>query len=340
MSISAGAWSIVEINTTDWQILNVYNSLSRFCIPLFLMLTGALFLSDKKEITIKGLFKDHIIRIVTAFFVWSIVYVLFYYWLYAPAGFSEFTVYGFIDGVLRGDPYKHWFIFLSISLYFLIPILRAIAKNLTVVKYFLVLWVIFSLIFPAIEQIPLIFGNLPTVAQEIINQIINASERIKPLMVLDYVGYFMLGYYIHAKSFSKKSGIRFLIYGLLAFVFTLGMTTYVTMRDGAQTEMFFNNISLNIALFAASVMVVAKVFLGNKWYKDRTYKSIKFFSDGAFGIFLTHDFIRVLLEKVGFGTLTISPILSVPILAIIIFIISGLLVYIIRKIPIVGKYIV
>lgn len=59
----------------------------------------------------------------------------------------------------------------------------------------------------------------------------------------------------------------------------------------------------------------------------------------TFGIYLIHYLVLEVLCKFGINTTMFYPILSIPVLAVITFCIGGLIVWLIRKIPKVGKYI-
>ncbi|GEM_PF-2715191 len=340
MHVSAGSWSIISPYTFEWQVLNTFNSASRFCIALFIMQMGALLLNEEKDISLSILFKNYVLRIVCAFFFWSVVNMLVFYRLESPGGFSDFKVSDFIIGVLRGHQYRHWFIFVIISLYLSIPMLRTIVKNSVACRYFLILWGLFALCVPMFYQIPVIFQQLPPSINTIMTQIAEMSYRIRPQMVLEFTGYFILGHYIHTYSFTRKQVNWLVGIGAAALLYTILLTRYVSMRDGTPNEAFYGNITLNIALIATAVMLLFKTGLDKKWFSDATYKSLLFFSDVSFGVFLIHDFIRTAFIQVGIDTLTWNPIISVPLISIALYVISGGISFLINKIPKFGKYII
>ena len=41
-----------NVSTTDFKIANFINSISRFGVPIFVMISGAIFLSEDKKITV------------------------------------------------------------------------------------------------------------------------------------------------------------------------------------------------------------------------------------------------------------------------------------------------
>ena len=55
-NIVAGVWGSVEIGSTAWKVLNIYNGLSRFSVPLFFLILGALLLNPLKELSVKEIY--------------------------------------------------------------------------------------------------------------------------------------------------------------------------------------------------------------------------------------------------------------------------------------------
>lgn len=49
--------------SSDWNVANVYESLVRWSVPVFFMISGALFLNKRKELNIGRLYKKNIFRV-------------------------------------------------------------------------------------------------------------------------------------------------------------------------------------------------------------------------------------------------------------------------------------
>ena len=338
-NIVAGVWGFVEVGSFDWTVLNIYNGLSRFSVPLFFLILGALLINPLKKLSIKELYVKYLIPVLTAFLFWSTAYVLFTYAIYSPEVFANFNFQEFITTVLIGDPYRHWFVFLIIQLYLVLPILRAMAKSIDACKYFLVLWVIFTLFITTLDRLPAVF-ILPDTANAVVSELLGFLSRIKPVMVLDYMGYAVLGYYIHTCSVTKKIGKIAIVVFIASIAYTILMTNYMSVRMWAPDQLFFENLSFNICITAASFMVIMKAFGENVWYKDRTYKTILFFSSGAFGIFMIHAFLLRLLTVLGLDGLSFGAVLSTPVLCLAVALVCAIVSYIIKKIPAIGDYLV
>lgn len=53
--ICSSKWYAINSNTNEWSILNIYDSLSRWAVPVFVMISGAIFLSS--DYSIEKLYK-------------------------------------------------------------------------------------------------------------------------------------------------------------------------------------------------------------------------------------------------------------------------------------------
>lgn len=113
---------ITHINAQDWGsarntyriVFNVYHALGWIAVPVFCMISGALFLS--RDIPIKKLYSKYIFRIFTAFMFWSSVYALRFY---LKEGNSAKAFELFISG-----NYHLWFLFMIAGLYMIVPFIE------------------------------------------------------------------------------------------------------------------------------------------------------------------------------------------------------------------------
>ena len=70
----------IDTRSATWQGCNLYESLVRFCVPVFIMVSGRFLLDPDREYTLKKLYGVKILRLATAYLFWSAFYVLAYYW--------------------------------------------------------------------------------------------------------------------------------------------------------------------------------------------------------------------------------------------------------------------
>jgi len=110
-----------------WWLGHVLNSGSRFCVPLFVMVSGALLLRPSREEPAREFYRRRLDRLVPALVVWYVVYI----------AFSRFVV-GTERGpgevlalVLSGRTYTGlYFFWLILGLYLATPALRKLLAGL------------------------------------------------------------------------------------------------------------------------------------------------------------------------------------------------------------------
>jgi surface polysaccharide O-acyltransferase-like enzyme len=109
-----------EMDSYKWKIAYYYNGLSRFAVPNFFMISGALFL--KADLSIKKIYNKYIKRIFIHLLIWSVIYS------FDKIKLSKFDLTKAVNIIIDGN-YHLWFLFVTIKLYAIIPFYREIARN-------------------------------------------------------------------------------------------------------------------------------------------------------------------------------------------------------------------
>lgn len=319
LHVSAQNWYYTDVHSFEWNVFNVYDSLVRWAVPVFVMISGALFLS--KDYSIKKIYSVNIFRIVISFIFWSLVYSLIFNVIVSDGPF--FT--DFFTGY-----YHMWFMIMIVCLYMLVPVLKKIVLYDDIIKYLIVICFVFCGVLPLISKICLEFDNRYL---NLISNVINKNLSNVNLN-FGYIGYFLLGYCLYKVDFSKKN--RYIIYGLgiLGFLFTVFFTIFSSFNAGIPVATYYNNLYINVVLQSVALFVFAK-------YNFCTNKYLKYVSNLCFGIYLSHaSFIELFNILFDINSLSFNPVMSVLLLSITIFFICLLLSFILKKIPVLRKYIV
>ena len=307
------------INTADWWIGNIYESFVRFCVPVFVMLTGALLLPQ--EISISLFLRKRLKRVIIPFLFWSIIYVIAYtlidYFNGEKITFTYFTN-KLINGLLNGSAFHLWYVYMLIGLYLVIPILSKWIRNCTEkeIGYFLSVWFISTMILSKFESL----------------------RNITPIYYTGYIGYLVLGYYLSTKSFSDIFNVKKVSSSLffLGVVITIAGTYLFSAKQGFFSHSFYDYLTPNVLLASSGLFLL---FRHKKEGKNNILnKVISVIDKYSYGIFLTHILTLSSLSLLGISATFISPILAIPIRTFLCLAISLLLVYIVNKIPW-GKYI-
>ena len=114
MHTEGSLWPAMAGSGRDFAVLTAWDALVRWPVPVFVMITGALFLSRKTEL--KQILTRYIPRMAAAFFFWSGVYAL--------RGGTEGLTERFVT-----CHYHLWYLPFACGLYLTIPFLQAIAKD-------------------------------------------------------------------------------------------------------------------------------------------------------------------------------------------------------------------
>lgn len=70
--------STTAMSWTDTLIRNIEFSAVTWCVPVYVMISGRLFLAKEKQLPISTYFKKYIVRIAVAFAFWSAIYQVMY----------------------------------------------------------------------------------------------------------------------------------------------------------------------------------------------------------------------------------------------------------------------
>lgn len=167
--LSAMHWADVDVDSRAWFAFNLYCTTGKWSVPIFVMISGALFLG--REVSISTILKKNVARIATVFLFWSGCYALVYLvFRHAPL---SVVLSQFITG-----HYHLWFLYMIVGLYLLIPLLRPIVQNEMLMRYFLLLAFIFTFLLP---QLALFTSFVSYQASTVIRTVIMYSYCFFPL---------------------------------------------------------------------------------------------------------------------------------------------------------------
>lgn len=303
----------------DWLTADFYNGLVRFAVPVFVMITGALLLH--REYELGNFFRKRLSRILTPFLFWSLVYIG-YSWYIEEITFDAdaWTNTKQVLHLLKyGSSYHLWYVYMLIGLYFVIPVIGKFVRNATnnELLYFLLVW----------------FG-ITMLAQPYLARF---NPQIDLHYFAGYIGYLVLGHYLAFKKLDYKN-LRIGMFALfiLTLAIIVGGTWLLYKNNSTVGTLFYEPLSPTIILLSASVFVLAR-FTVTKM--PPVLIRIRDFADSYnFGIYLAHALVLYLLDYVNISYKLCIPIISIPLTALICFILTLGLVWLLSKLPF-GKWI-
>lgn len=313
--VSAGYVTKANLDL-NWFIANFLESLSRWAVPIFVMISGALLLRKQKEITIWQFFKKRTNKVLIPFISWSILFFIYgiYYGSYPP------SIKNFIKLFINQDLILHfWFFYMIIGLYLITPLLKLFITNAQRkhIEYFLILWLFAS-----------VFSRFT-------NYWVNMKISLELNFVTDYVGYFILGYYLSNFEFNKRWRTFYYSGFFIGVLATFFLTFYFTMSKGTLDQYWYGYFSPSVVFSAAGLFILFRYYFNNRelpWILSKINKA-------SLGIYIIHYWLMIyFLWKVFPKVETTMPtVLVIPANILLTLAISAIFTLIIKRIPIMKK---
>lgn len=303
------------------NIANFYNSLTRMSVPLFFMSSGWLLL--RKSESLRDFFTKRWVKVVFPFAVWSLIYLIWGCGI-TLAGCKPTFISRLI--FIHGTYHHLWFMYPLIGLYLITPLLRLMISpdKKYLLWYFVVLWILFEPI------------------ASIADQFFDFRTNFAPPMLTEFIGFFILGYLLGEMNLSKRI---FFVSGIVWLISTLfvGISTYFLNLHSEQFDYFFYYfLSLPVVISSISGFILFRWLADHSVIATGWVRSlIKTLAPASFGIYLVHILVLEIIDNRNpffrINTDIGNPIWSIPVVSLLVFFISFLIVFLMHKIPILKK---
>ncbi|WP_439185774.1 acyltransferase [Carboxylicivirga taeanensis] len=318
-----------------------YVTFLRPSVPFFIMISGALLLPIKYDT--RTFFKKRFTRVLVPFLIWSIAYVF----LPAPSkinfgGIENALTLSNLNPIIKSllmipvnftwVNVHFWFMYTIIGLYLFMPVISPWIEKVSKrgIEAFLLVWLVTTILFYAQIWFPQIHG------------VCDWNEFGMLYNFGGYLGYLVLGYYLrkyNTLAIFKSVGLGlfllvvggyFTYKGLFFSLFHADQMTWIAV-EAQKVEFFINNLSVNVVMMSAGLfMILQKISL-----KGIASKVIEELSKFSYAIFLVHYIINIwILHYIGKGEgIGVNSWLGQPLLALLVFIISYLIVKLLSFLP-------
>lgn len=295
--------SMQDIVSPFW--LCIYNSVSRFAVPCFVMLSGAFILDNERNAEYRNFYSKSFSKIGVPTIVFSILYVLYQIPSYFWGGINGLA--SLAKRIIEGNPMYHmWYMYMLIVLYILAPVVIRFKNSISEKNFYKI-----SLVFLAFASISMWTGS-PRLAWDVGGS-------------FEYLGYFMIGYSIR-KSSRKNNGKAVLAgsAGILLEVCAAGLE-YLQMAAGiAEDELKYTIVGPSNPL-----IVLASVLIFYGFTVLDIKKDVAKLSSMTFWIYLIHagvwDFITKAAAKRGYILVKSDGMVWIPVWVAVVFVISWIL---------------
>ncbi len=279
-----------------------YDGISRWCVPFFVMISGALFLNPERQISTRTLYRKYILHLAVVYIVWQTFYVCISRVL-VPA-MSEGDIV-WTDALKAWvDPFIHlWFLPMLIGVYMLIPLLRKLAIS-RYCNMSIGIWAIcFSLLF---------------VAKAMITEVRDMNEWLYCIIaLLGYAGYYLLGY----RLANMVPGNKHRITATILFLLSAGLTLLFSLIHD-NDSMFFDYLSPNVMLMSASLFVLTGWLLQNTRPNKLLHQIVSFTRKELLGIYLMHIIFVAMISRTPLLLTGWTAWLTIPVISIVVFVCS------------------
>ncbi|MCY7296326.1 acyltransferase [Alteromonas sp. a30] len=315
LHVAAGPLTSNDFGSFAWWVSNVMDSMVRWCVPVFVMISGALLLDPNKQESLSSFYFKRLSKILIPIVFWSILYLG-----WAIFNGESLSVLGMLKRIVSGKPHYHmWFLYMIVILYLFTPFFRKVVAQSSQSELGVLtaaLFVLSALNFAA-------------------DVFVDGSSRWFFNWFLQYIPYFFLGYYIRNDKRKPAQGLLWLVF-LGTGVFTcVGCYLLALETKEAFGYYFYGYVSISVIPMSISLMYLLK-----SWDKPMINAGFcRKLSLLTLGIYLIHPIFLETLQSSAFHLSDAHPLISIPVLSVVVALVSTLVVYLISHIPLLKRVI-
>lgn len=285
-----------------------------FAMPLFVMVSGAMLLN--RDIEYRDILHKYVRRMLFVLLTFGSVFAFMEeYYVNRVINFS--LIISVLKRIINGDLWAHmWYIYLMIALYLITPILRIWIKNSNDKDQLILLIILYVF----------------TVFVKDISDLFNLNVAFYIPISTGFVFAFLLGYYLYNIKLTRNKYI---------YIYKSGMVCFIAIVLLTALDSYGSLIGYTTTLCILEALSIY-ILIKNKFedLSDESFMTDLAFSLGkcSFGIYLIHQFFINVIFKV----LKIDIILKFPYAGLIMyvlstFLISYIVIYIMRKVDFLKK---
>nr|WP_217906464.1 acyltransferase [Vibrio sp. JPW-9-11-11] len=253
------------IPVDEWASAVTINSLSRWAVPVFILISGALMLTDQRPFDLKYYLKRRVGKVLVPFLVWSLFYALL-----SGVSLSGYDA-SVTEQVLAESPwhatyYHLGFFYYFIPLYFLIPIFQFVRRYYgdPALYAYVAIWLLTTWLY------------------------LIGLDGIWSNQLWLYSGYLPLGYLLYQRvPLGRRSVWLFTSLGVMALAVTAWMVIgHSLVAEKYTVGRWLSYKTLNVVLAASMVFMLCRYY--GEGLSNRAHRVVSFISQHSLGIYLLH----------------------------------------------------
>lgn len=330
-----------------------WGSAVRPCVPLFVMISGVLLLPVNMDT--HTFYKKRLTRIIAPLVFWGIVTPILYYG-YVNSGvqptnlnLADYTTSEMLVKILtfplnfNYDIIPLWYLYMLIGLYLFMPIITPWLQSATKkdLKLFLYIWG-FTMVVPYLQMAAPLLGYKGNYGNMGLFGVVDWNAFGTFYYFSGFLGYLVLAFYLKkyplgwswGKTWAVAAPLYIVGYCITYFGFVLTQKYYP--GSYAQLEIIWYFYGLNVFMMTiAAYILLQKVNIKN----ERWAKAFAYVAKLTFGIYLCHFLLVQIGYDFVYNTIPLAPALQIPIIAVLAFTVSAIVVLLLSKLP-KSKYII
>lgn len=320
LHISAGVVLNPDDTPAQWWAGNIADAVSRWCISFFVMISGALLLSDsRRAYTADEFYTRRATRLLPPLIFWTLLY-LGYRYFHNHTGRAEL-----LKDTLKGNPYYHlWFLYMIAGLYAVTPVLNIVIANSS--RIFLIIAAATAFVIASIDR------TIALTAMSVHHD--NAASHTFLVLWLPYTAYFLAGYILVKWPLHISVAVA-MTCAVMSTVLVCLVVAYAH-RSGWQDPYCAYN-SFNPLGISTSIPVFACLLNRHVSWGTKTRARVRSLAGLTLGIYLVHPFWLEALSHVGLDGFSGGPTVGIPLTAVTAFCLAAVTTALIRATPVLRR---
>lgn len=329
--VSAQQIERLPVDGSSFFITNAFNCLAFTGVPLFVMISGALALSQERTLDLKALLVHRTLHFFVIYYIWKALYQVVSLLGAGEAFTFENIKNEIVLALVQQRGFYHlWYLPMIAILYMAVPLIKAGVMEKQVCRYFLCVFFVTALLFPTLFCYEFKFKYL----------FVSFFSFNDFYFFGGYLGYFILGHYLHSWGDGFSALWRRVLYvlGIGSMILAWVLGAAASIRQGAPSY-HMNTPFVVTTFFVSAAVFVAARSLCRRVPSERMGKALSFGASVTLGIYLLHPLAILFFNKIGFTPAVGSPLFTIPLLVLCVVLLCGGVSVIILKIPVLRKLI-